>query len=188
MNEAITLLHKALAGARAVLESQRIEYAVVGGVAVAVWGFARATYDVDFIVAANPESLHALRAAIGPPTFLFEPEEINLPRATVLRGHWPDRANPTEPDLVVVDFLVMEHRVADAVLTRRRQVTVGGSPTWVCAPEDLILLKVLSGRVKDLDDVRGVIQARGARLDRAYLTAAAQSWGFSNEVSALLDA
>lgn len=39
----------------------------------------------------------------------------------------------------------------------------------VCTAEDLIVHKIISDRAQDREDIRGIIQRRGAQLDRAYL-------------------
>ena len=48
------------------LESRRIDYAVCGGLAMAIWGLPRATVDIDLLI--EPESLAAVEevaASIG---------------------------------------------------------------------------------------------------------------------------
>ena len=50
-------------------------------------------------------------------------------------------------------------------LRTARQVDVGGVTVPVIGPEELIVTKVLAGRTKDLDDVRGILVAQGEALD-----------------------
>lgn len=40
----------------------------------------------------------------------------------------------------------------------------------VCRPEDLIIHKIVSERLKDREDVRAIIRQQGPRLDRRALT------------------
>lgn len=39
----------------------------------------------------------------------------------------------------------------------------------VASPEDLIVMKVLAGRPKDLEDVRSILRASGRGLDDGYV-------------------
>lgn len=41
----------------------------------------------------------------------------------------------------------------------------GGEPVPVVSPEDLVVTKLLAGRAKDVEDIRGVLRERGDRLD-----------------------
>lgn len=157
----------------AFLERHRLAYAVAGGLAVTVWGEPRATFDVDVFVAAEGGRVESLCAAIRQePAFLLEPETLTLPPYTVIvRAHLPDRPS-AEPGLILVDFIVLETALGSSLLSRRVSVDLGGHPIWICSAEDLILLKLLAGRSKDLQDAKGVLALRQDRLDFAYL----QDW------------
>jgi hypothetical protein len=49
---------------------------------------------------------------------------------------------------------------------------IASKARWVCSCEDLIVLKLVSGRVKDLEDVRGIRRVQTATIDNAYV----QTW------------
>lgn len=50
-------------------------------------------------------------------------------------------------------------------IARARRVSVSGVVVPVLSPEDLIVTKVLAGRPKDLEDIRGIVSKRGKDLD-----------------------
>ena len=52
---------------------------------------------------------------------------------------------------------------------RRVLMTVAGRERWVCSVEDLIVLKLVSGRVKDLEDVRGIRRIQEGAIDAVYV-------------------
>lgn len=52
-------------------------------------------------------------------------------------------------------------------LARARPVDVGGVEVPMISVEDLIAVKVLAGRRKDLEDVRGVLVEQRGRMDLA---------------------
>jgi len=50
-------------------------------------------------------------------------------------------------------------------LSRVVPVRVGSVTVPVISPEDLIVTKILAGRPKDVEDVRGILLERGGQLD-----------------------
>lgn len=66
-------------------------------------------------------------------------------------------------------------------MARARVVEIGGADAPIVSPEDLIVMKVLAGRRKDLDDVRSIVSERSAELDwehvRSTLTELAAAVG-----------
>jgi hypothetical protein len=61
-----------------------------------------------------------------------------------------------------------------AALARSFRKTLFGRSVRLPTPEDLILLKVLAGRDKDLLDAIGVVRRHSAALDRSYVEATLQ--------------
>jgi len=74
-------------------------------------------------------------------------------------------------------------------LEHRRTVDVGGIGVPVISPEDLVVTKVLAGRPKDLEDVRGVLREQAGRIDlersRHFLRLLEEALGRSDLVSVL---
>jgi hypothetical protein len=65
-------------------------------------------------------------------------------------------------DVVLAGPGLEEEFARDAV-----EVTVEGTPVPFISPVDLIVTKILAGRPKDLEDVRGIVLAQGDGLDVA---------------------
>ena len=76
--------------------------------------------------------------------------------------------------LNVVGFVTPRSaRYAATLGMRALRGRLDGQELRVVAPEDFILLKVLSTRDRDLEDARSVVRALDARLDQAFLDAEA---------------
>ena len=56
-----------------------------------------------------------------------------------------------------------------SAFVRKLSVRLAGRKTYVPSPEDLILLKLVPGREKDILDVKGIMVRHRDRLDRKYL-------------------
>jgi hypothetical protein len=64
-----------------------------------------------------------------------------------------------------LDVVLAGPGLEEAFLSRARPVTIAGTVVPVISPEDLIVTKLLAGRPKDLDDIRGILRERRATID-----------------------
>jgi hypothetical protein len=166
-------LHDALTVVCDFLDAYGFPYALAGGMAVAVWGEPRATFDVDLVVAIGADLTDKLLSAIrAEPAFIMEPQSLPMPpEINIVRAHLLDKsAQP--PAIILVDLLLVSEQFAVSLRSRRVEVSIAAAPRWVCSAEDLIVLKLLSGRVKDLEDVRGIRRVQQESIDEAYV----QTW------------
>lgn len=70
----------------AALERQKVDYVLVGGMAMAAQGLVRATRDIDIVVSATTENVERLKTALR---VLFDDPEIESIRADELAGDYP---------------------------------------------------------------------------------------------------
>ena len=64
-----------------------------------------------------------------------------------------------------MDIVLAGPGLEEEFLDRAINVQVEGTTVPVISPEDLIVTKVLAGRPKDIEDVRGVLRERAESLD-----------------------
>lgn len=147
------------------LDNSGIDYMLVGGLAVGIWGEPRATVDIDFMVSFNMNDFAALRQKIDDSNaFIFiqdKPmifEKISLLRATL-------KSNLD----VFVDFLFADDEFQKGALQRRQAVKVAGFTVNIPAPEDLILLKLVSSREQDILDAKKIFGMQRGHLDMEYM-------------------
>jgi len=90
---------------------------------------------------------------------------------------------------IPVDLVLGGPGLEELFLGRAIAVRLGGADIPVISPEDLIVTKILAGRPKDLEDVRGVLAERLATLDlagiRSTLAAVEAALGQSDLLPAL---
>jgi len=150
-------LLSALAGALAPL---RIPWYVFGAQAALIWGRPRLTADVDVTVRLEPEEpLRLVQALEGAGFRLRVKAEADFVRRT--------RVLPFVfvPSGLPLDVVLGGPGLEEVFLSRARPVQIGRLTIPVISPEDLIVSKILAGRPKDLEDVRGVLRERLASLD-----------------------
>ena len=68
-----------------------------------------------------------------------------------------------------LDVVLAGPGIEELFLTRAVPVTIGGRAIPVISPEDLVVTKVLAGRPKDVEDVRGILAERAAEMDLPHI-------------------
>ena len=59
--------------------------------------------------------------------------------------------------------------LGEAILDRRREITVDGHQLWLISPDDLAVLKAFSDRERDFEDLVMLLRVRGESLDLDYV-------------------
>jgi predicted nucleotidyltransferase len=138
----------------------QIRYAVIGGYAVAAWGEERATRDVDLLCSVGYSKV--LVDAMNDAHIHFEHRigDYDDPISEVIRIEMGSVTDPSE-----VDVLIGIRNAPPGIFDRIRIVTVEGLAIPVASPEDLVILKLLGGSARDLEDAKSVIQVQADRLD-----------------------
>lgn len=130
----------------AFLRARDVLGAVIGGVALAVHGIARATIDLDLLVV-TPRVLDAsFWDGLGTDVVLsIRKGDANDPLAGVVR---------CVSGVTVVDVVVGASRWMDEAIDRAVVYEVAGEQLRVVDAADLVLLKLYAGGPQDLLDVR----------------------------------
>jgi predicted nucleotidyltransferase len=134
------------------LEERGISYMIIGGQAVLVYGVPRLTQDVDVTLGVGPERLSEildLVKAQGWRVLVQEPEEF-VRRTMVL----PCSDSQT---LMRIDLMFSNSEFERQALQRVRCVPIGNAQVRFASLEDLVIHKIIAGRPRDLEDVRGIL-------------------------------
>lgn len=146
----------------AFLESHGTRYLVIGGLAVVAVGEPRTTADADAIVFVSPSEADALIQRAAEAGFDVR-EEVERERLATT-GTMRFRKGRYQIDLITASLPFEEMAYERASVHE-----LFGIRLPFPSPEDLILLKVLAGRDKDMLDATGVARRHAERLDVAYL-------------------
>jgi predicted nucleotidyltransferase len=145
------------------LERLGIPYMLIGGQAVLLYGEPRLTRDIDVTLGAGLERLSEVLEWVrgsGWQVLVEAPAEF-VGKTMVLPCL--ERGSGIRIDLIF-SFSPYEQQA----LKRARHVPVGGVRVSFASLEDLIIHKVLAGRPRDLEDLRGVLLKNQA-IDLEYV-------------------
>jgi predicted nucleotidyltransferase len=152
-------LEAPLREAVAFLEKQGYRYAIIGGIALAQWGFVRTTHDVDIKVFVPNTDYTTVRNALR--GIFSEPARTHIPQNPLIVS--------VSIQGVIVDFLLALPGYEEQIIERAVQRDLGGWFIQVCSAEDLIIQKVVAGRGRDWLDVEELLIAQHGRLEQAYI-------------------
>ncbi len=148
------------------LRSQRIQYAIIGGIAVSLYGEPRFTADIDVNVLLDKRKVgDFLKTSAG---FGFYPlveyigkmaEETGVLALKFQKGETSGR----------LDVILAENLLEHAAIRRSVLKKIATTKVRVASPEDLVLHKIASSRPRDLEDLKGILARQKGNLDIRYI-------------------
>jgi predicted nucleotidyltransferase len=137
----------------ACLNAHDVAYVIIGATAFPHHGYARATLDVDILIAATPENATRTRAALA--SFGFDVDDISVD--DLLRYKLLIRDYVLQLDI----HPFVKGVESQAVLEHAEASSIDGVPCQVASLADLIAMKRAAGRPKDLEDLSFLLAIQG---------------------------
>jgi hypothetical protein len=131
------------------LEQHSLEYAVCGGLAVALHGVERATLDIDLLILAS--SLDAVTEVVAPLGYSIKGLPMTF-KGGAVEIRCISKIDPESGDLMRLDLLLVTPET-EAVWQTKQQAEWDEGLLWVVSRDGLVKLKQLSGRPQDLADI-----------------------------------
>ena len=132
------------------LQQARVEFAVCGGMAMAIHGFPRATVDLDLLI--RPESLEAAFEAVHSAGYVVKAVPMRFAKGSV-EIRRVSKIDPRDGDTLMLDLLLVTSASEKVWDTRQIAALPDGSKIPVVSREGLISLKESRSSGTDLDDI-----------------------------------
>jgi predicted nucleotidyltransferase len=153
------------------LEENHIRYLVVGGVAVILHGFVRATADLDLFVGLEPENVDAFLGLMKTRGYKPKaPVSMDDFRVPEIRKKWKNDKGMIvfsffhpQRSQELIDIFTEETIPFEEAYKRRVTVPMGTTQISVASREDLITLKQKAGRPQDLQDIQALKDVKGPK-------------------------
>jgi hypothetical protein len=131
------------------LEEENIEYALCGGLAMAIYALPRATLDIDILIMSS--QLEKVNSVIGDLGFTSKASPMEFQEGNI-EIHRVSKIEPATGETLVLDMLIVTSEIKEAWNTRIKVEWEHGNIS-VVSPEGLILLKSLRASGQDQDDI-----------------------------------
>ena len=158
----MTTQEEALVGLAGFLEREGVPYMVIGGMANIIWGEPRATLDIDVTVWVSQPQLPSFVTLVAASYGVLVEDALSFVDRT--------RVLPLETRSGVrIDMVFGLLPFEEDAIRRAKDIPIGGTNVRFCTPEDLLLMKIISDRERDLSDARALVLRRWPELDVDYL-------------------
>jgi len=156
------------------LNKRRVSYAVVGGIAVNLHGFVRATMDLDIVMLLERRNIEKFIALVEEMGFKPRmPVDLRDFCDDARRSEWiNDKGmkvfcvyNPKCPS-EQIDVLVGDETDTEGLFKRRQTMKLGTVSVPVVSIDDLIRLKEKAGRQRDVIDIAALRRIRELNYGR----------------------
>jgi len=155
-----------------VFDHLQIRFALGGALAANYWGIVRATLDVDCLIALPAikyqmlaDELNAIGCFLHDETGRCDPVTVEQMLEQVRQRKLVECLL----DSTRVELFVPAVPLQEELLGRAIPIQLRGRIVPITTPEDLILLKLVFHRLKDLHDVRGILWVQRGKLDLDYM-------------------
>jgi len=138
-------LQEELDSVRRAFEADGIEYALCGGLAMAVHGFPRATIDIDVLI--QPADLDRAYVVVERLGYTFRGKPVSFDKGAMEIRRFT-KIDPKDGEALMLDLLLVTH-ASEQVWETRQKTNWRGADLWVVSPQGLITLK--SGRASHID-------------------------------------
>jgi len=148
------------------LDRNKIPYMIIGGQAVLLYGEPRLTKDIDITLGVGIEELPVVKKSVRALRLSIESDNIDdFVRNTMVLPAKEDKTG------IRVDFVFAFSPFERQAIERAREVIFDGTPVRFASLEDIVILKIVAGRPRDIEDVRTIL-LKNSGFDRRYI----RSW------------
>jgi hypothetical protein len=149
------------------MKDAKVNYAVLGGVAVSIYGEPRLTFDIDVSLLLDKDKMDVFLKKAK--KFGFLPLPSNIKGFVKATGVIPMRFFKNKIT-GRCNFIIAQNALEYLCIKRGRFRKIYSVKVRLISPEDLVIHKITSQRPRDLEDVQGILIRQEGKLDIKYIT------------------
>ncbi len=144
------------------LRDAGIPYMIIGGQAVLIYGEPRITKDIDVTLGVDVDRMADVLAVARGLSLAPLVDPVEFAKKT--------RVLPCQDQSIGlrVDFVFSFSAYEKEALSRTRAIRIGTTDVFYASPEDVVIHKIVAGRPRDLEDVRGIL-LKNPSIDATYI-------------------
>ncbi len=158
-----------------------MDYVLVGGIAVLIYGNPRTTVDIYIIIQLDEEGMKEIASYLREEGFFCDPRDMI--EAFREKTHF---SAEVKSSLFRLDIKGVYDSNAKITMKNRRKVEYEGLKMYVASPEDTIANKLLYGSDQDIEDAEGIYVRQKEKLDTEYLEERCKSMGVLERLEDLI--
>lgn len=147
------------------LNENAVKYLVIGGAAVNLHGYVRVTHDLDLFISLDESNIKKFAKAMKVLNFKPRvPVEIEELGDSKKRKKWAEEKNMKVFSLVdidtddIIDIMIMDYLQFDESYKEKKVVKIKDIEVPLASIKDIIKLKELAGRPKDIIDLKVLLE------------------------------
>ena len=154
-----------------------LDYVLIGGLVLGVWGRPRTTVDLDFLILVAEEGMRSFKTQLSQ-------EGLKIDRTWTKWNPLLGKSHlRVQGDHVVIDLMIPRDAHEREIFKQKKRKKLEGKIYNVVGPEDFILQKLKVGRPHDFEDALTVLQRMRGNLDWTYLHRWAKDLGLLKELN-----
>lgn len=145
------------------LDKKRIEYMIIGGQAVLIYGEPRLTRDIDITVGTTPERYEDIEKITKDLNLKIIPEKpFDFVKKTMVLPAIDEESG------IRIDFIFSFSEYEKTALKRVNKIKIDDTEVCYASVEDVIIHKIISGRERDIEDVKSIL-FKNKKFDEKYI-------------------
>jgi hypothetical protein len=144
-------------------EKHKIDYMIIGGQAVLIYGEPRLTKDIDITIGANIDKYWDILNIVQNLNLKILPKEpYKFVKDTMVLPLLDEKTG------FRIDLIFSSTEYEKEALKRANKIKIGNTYVNYVSVEDLIIYKIISGRERDIEDLK-VILIKNKKIDEKYI-------------------
>ncbi|MFQ5888404.1 MAG: DUF6036 family nucleotidyltransferase [Candidatus Hydrothermarchaeales archaeon] len=162
------------------LNKERVDYVIVGGLAVIFHGIPRTTMDADIILQIKEDKMHKFIDFLKENRFFASLEDM--------RDAFSEKSHFTAEDkdsMIRLDIKGIYNKMDQQTFERRMDFVHKDTKIYLASPEDTIANKLVYGSEQDIRDAEGIYARQMGKLDLSYLERVCRDMGVADDLERL---